>query len=236
MDLWIYILIFIIILAILLLLQIIYIRIKLGKLENDFLDKQLQASDYASLQMEKQTKLKIYGIKVDNSLTKAINQQNSSTRDLLIQNMNTSFSQVVIPYICNSKIEYRNDILQRFGFLSVYITDGATQLVQDCINKDVSYVIINNRILKIFYDDKLNSKLKDLVLRHDIDSEFSNCYVLTLYSLATTSQKPQNCDLNLVGFMGNFDTIGFDDTIDINSILKLSQDAPMHIIGYKVSK
>lgn len=220
-----------IVLIITILLQIVFIRLKIGKdIDDDTVHVDIRRKG-----------LNVYALTLSPTISNLCNR--SGTADYIIINnlINTSFEEIYLPYYDSSisKVEQVKVKLTRKGILCVEMNDNAHQLAQDILNDDVTYLILNNYVLKILYDQKLNDEINAI-----IENRYpGNNRVLTfvLYSVADHLILDPSMDerktsgiarFSMTPVIGRIENIGTRNTINIEQLLPPSTS--FHVLAYSV--
>lgn len=220
-----------IVLIITILLQIVFIRLKIGK----------DIDDNTTRVDIRRKGLNVYALTLSPTISNLCNR--SGTADYIIINnlINTSFEEIYLPYYDSSisKVEQVKVKLTRKGILCVEMNDNAHQLAQDILNDDVTYLILNNYVLKILYDQKLNDEINAI-----IENRYpGNNRVLTfvLYSVADHLIPDPSIEerktsgtmrFSMTPVIGRIENIGTRNTINIEQLLPPSTS--FHVLAYSV--
>jgi hypothetical protein len=212
-------------------LQIIYIRIKLVHFEKDMGKKVV---------IEKQdlNYINIYAIKINKQMCNTMNNPGSRYFDNFTSLINTGYNDTILPYVCTTGIQNINVTLKRSGLLCLNDNESAARMADDCINHQLSYIVLNNIVFRIFYDPIMNEKIKDFCREnYIIDDGLTTSYTFTLYSIndhyANGDITKEECSFNISSFIGKFQSNGFNNTIDLNNIIRDISEVS-HLIGYRV--
>lgn len=213
------------------LLQIIFIRLKIG---NNIQD------DSKSVEIQRKG-LNIYALTTSPVILVKCNM--SGTVDYIMVNnlINNSFADSYLPYfdhinnvVFNTKITFT-----RCGLLCVEPTDSAYQLVDDIISNNVSYISLNNIVLKIIYDNKLNDEINTHMIKND--ATLSRCIVFVLYSIqdhlildpSIEDRRSKNeVSFSFTPVLGTIRSLGTRNTI--NLIQLLPPTTSFHVIAYSI--
>lgn len=213
------------------LLQIIFIRLKIG---NNIKD------DSKSIEIQRKG-LNIYALTMYREVLDKCNM--SGTVDYIMVNnlINTSFAESYLPYfdITNNSVFNTKVMFTRNGLLCVETNDSAYNLVDDVLNNDVSYISLNNNILKIIYDNKLNDEINTYMSKNDIT--LKRFIVFVLYSIRDHLILDPNVNdrltKNEVSFsftpvLGTITSLGTRNTI--NLVQLLPPTSSFHVIAYSI--
>lgn len=219
------------------LLQIIYIRINISSYENGI---KLKSESLLRMELDrKQGNFSVYGLLINKEVNNLFNNASSklyvSVRDIV----NKTFADTILPYSCaNDQLENINVTLLRFGILCLETNSSSMQLMSDCIDSRIKYIVIKNNALLIKYDNTFNNKIKDFVSKEDPDIYLSGTIFFTLYSLYNKIEKDiltmesKSCIFNFKPLIGDIIDIGYRDTIELNNLI--GEETTIHAIGYSV--
>lgn len=219
------------------LLQVIYVRINISSYENEI---KLKSESLIRTELDrKQGNLSVYGLVLNKEVNNTFNNASSmlylSVRDIV----NKTFAETVLPYSCaNNQLENINVTLLRYGILCLDTNSSSLQLMSDCVDNRIKYIVIKNNALLINYDNNFNIKIKEFMWKKDPNMNLSSTILFTVYSLYNKIEKDiltmesKSCVFNFKPLIGDIIDIGYRDTIELNSII--GEDTTIHAIGYSV--
>lgn len=214
-------------------LQIIYIRIKLVHFEKDM-------AKTPTAEKQDMNYINIYAIKINKELSNTMNNPGSKYFNDFGSLINTAYNDMLLPYVCNTGIKNVSATLKRSGLLCLNDNESAARMADDCINSNLTYIVLNNIVFRIMYDPMMNEKIKDFCRENYIaDDGLQTSYTFTLYSINDHYVNNDNeitteeCSFNISSFIGIFQTNGFNNTIDLNNIIN-QMSTISHVIGYRV--
>jgi hypothetical protein len=216
-----------VLLSLAIVLQIIYIQIKLVHFEKDM------SKDVTILNPE-HNYLSIYAIKVNREMCFIMNKMASEHFTTFESMISNSYDDVILPYICNGTIKNVDVRLKRKGLLSLEQNDSSVRMAEDCIDNNLHYIIINEVVFKIIYDEALNQSIKKFCTEKNIDNNVQSSYTFTLYSIADhmALSNRTDCTFKVSSFMGTFKSVGAINNIEIMDVLGDLTTA--HVVGYRV--
>jgi hypothetical protein len=219
------------------LLQIIYIRVNIASYENEI---KLKSESVIRTELDrKQGNISVYGLIINKEVNNIFNNPSSmlylSVRDIV----NKTFSDTILPYSCvDNQMENINVTLLRFGILCLDTNSSSLQLIGDCVDSRIKYIVIKNHTFLINYDNIFNIKIKEFVKKQDSSIDLSSTILFSIHSLYNKIEKDillmesKSCVFNLKPLIGNITDVGYRDTIELNSII--GEDTTIHAIGYSV--
>lgn len=219
------------------LLQVIYVRINISSYENEI---KLKSESLIRTELDrKQGNLSVYGLVLNKEVNNIFNNASSmlylSVRDIV----NKTFAETVLPYSCaNNQLENINVTLLRYGILCLDTNSSSLQLMSDCVDNRIKYIVIKNNALLINYDNNFNIKIKEFMWKKDPNMNLSSTILFTVYSLYNKIEKDiltmesKSCVFNFKPLIGDIIDIGYRDTIELNSLI--GEDTTIHAIGYSV--
>lgn len=221
---------------VIILLQIIYIRIKLNHFEQD------KSKDLTIVKAEPNF-VNIYGVKINMEITKLMNNPGSK-HFTKFQDFKGEYD-TILPYVCENNIINSSVVLNRSGLLCLYPNDGAIKMADDCINNNLQYIVLNDIVLRISYNENVNDLIKEycaktFVLGEEriINDAIQSSFVFLLHSIydhqvKDNTNKLDGCNFNVSSFIGEIKSIGFNKTIDLTTILG-DTITTAHVIGYRI--
>lgn len=228
-------------LIILITLQIIFIRMKLSKLETTQYNTRYEANKNAINELNSSNKLQVYGLIVNTKLTDIMNNIAFST--------SSEFYDIVtpqvfnIPYTCKTGLFYFDVECNRVGALIIKSNQGANDLIESIKNNRLRYLLINNQWFLCNYSDSSQNSLATIMSKKHNES-LSNHYIILLYAIKSQFNVPladfdSSCISDLKPFIGSVNVADGDSTrlINMKKILQFDTNMPyipVQVLAYKI--
>lgn len=227
-------------------LQILWIRHRITTLENDGYDKELSIRRDVVKTSSVSNRLQVYGLVVDCLATEMMNNKN-----LRIYNQISHFGTprtFSVPHVCSTGVKSINLDIYKMGFLVVKQNEGSDNLCNDIVSGKIQYVIINNKLLMIAFDNGEKERgLKEAILDMQIPQleNIGNNIIFYLYDMDSkhnnvtdTSIAPdRSCVVDIKSFYGISTRIGDQSTIlNVKSLVGFQSQTylPLHVLAYRI--
>lgn len=222
-----------VLLILLVLLQIVWIRSKLSELQDKQLSRYTNSAS-SSMDTGKGT-IGLYSIIIDTKTTLKVNDQARPVYDNLRSILGDNDGTFMLPNTCpGGYVKTKTMKSNKVGFLCCKSTPSSNALQEDVVKGKISYVIFNDQMLLIEFNEAVNDEIVNLNVSK------SKLVSFVIYAVPVEKDSVDQCSVNLKPFMGGVqlhDNVNID-YIDVRIVLGLQDGSPellpTQIVAYKI--
>lgn len=222
-----------VILILLVILQIVWIRTKLSELQDKQLNRYTNNAP-SSMETGKGT-IGLYSIVLDTKTTLKVNDQARPVYDDLRSILGDADGTFMLPNTCpGGSMKTKSMKSNKIGFLCCKSTPSSHALQEDIVKGKISYIIFNDQMLLIEYNETINDEVVNLNISKNKLVSF------VIYAVPVSKDSNDQCSVNLKPFMGGIqlhDNVNIE-YIDVRIVLGLQDGSPdllpTQIVAYKI--
>lgn len=218
-----------------------YIRIKIGKINKEIIQKGTQASDKALVKANDENKFRIYPLIVDMGLTNLAFNFSHEIKTYIMEYVDKKPSSSI--YICDNGVKSVSSRFSKAGILVLKKNTGSSTFQNDVLNNNVEFIVLQNTNFIVNYDSIVDQRIQQFLKDKSPYSSNANdviCFLIfspANHTVIDNTKLSSDCQHRVLPFIGNMVRIpGSEYFIDINVELfssTITEAIPIHMIGYK---
>ena len=221
-------------LVFILIVQVVYVRIKLGRYSNDDYYKQLLVkSEYEKQNEGVCSNISIYAWEIDKSLSMVLNQKEIKAKAQASVKLP---EQIYIIPSADGKKQAVTYYPQEFEILALVANPASVRFVNDVAQKKVDYITFGNLLYRVDVVTDYETKISEFLTYANRDALplLKNKYFVALIPIPSWNQLSMNnfdminikkTDISIQGFIAS----SSPNAIDLSNL-----PTYLHVIGYRV--